>query len=359
MSGATHPARSHEFLSRLHDGDLTPAEKAHFESHRSHCDECRKAAADFEATLAYYRTSGIAPAPSDLSTRILRKLEASNRRRPGLGVAFGIDLRWAGAFTAAIVAVILGTSLLERQRASRGPRSIPVSFVTPPAPGAADALEKASKETLAASAETSAGQKVLPGIAAKDLVAAAPSEPAAPPKEPAAPPVNAAPSAASLLAGKATTTVAAEAPLAAAPAPAAPKPSRAQASSREFGGESAIAEGKTRRSRAESDVETRQGPSGEAAAAPIRLSVTALDDGGLSPAVLNRDRVALTEADRGRYVLVVGADGVPLDVAPESSTTRAKVAGAQQTPSLRAVRTLKELRFAPGDRARRLLARVE
>ncbi|HEY7112297.1 MAG TPA: hypothetical protein VIA45_05140 [Thermoanaerobaculia bacterium] len=353
MSRATHPARSLEFLSRLHDGDLTAAEKAHFESHRSHCDECRKSAADFESTLSHYRTTGTSPAASDLSARILRKLEASNRRRPGLGVVFGIDLRWAGAFTAAIVAVILGTSLLERQRASRTVRSIPVSFATPPAErSAADALAKT--ETLAASAELAAREKAVSAETAKDASAALQ-------KEPAAPPANRPPAA--LLADKTNLTVAVAAP-AAAPPSAAAKPARAKGPGRDFGGDSALAEEKSRRARNEADLETRQAAAGSLeldAASSVRITVTALDDGGLAPAVLNGERVALTEADRGRYVLTVGADGVPLDVSPETHDARAKIASPPgvRTPSLRAVRALKELRFAPGDRARRLLARVE
>ena len=72
---AAHPARSLDFLSRLHDGELTAAERAHFESHRAHCDECRRAAADFEATLASYRTTGTPAAKPDLAARILRRLE--------------------------------------------------------------------------------------------------------------------------------------------------------------------------------------------------------------------------------------------------------------------------------------------
>ncbi len=115
MSSPTHPARSLDFLSRLHDGELSASERAHFESHRAHCAECRRAAADFEDALAVYRTAGTSPPPSDLAARILRRLESSNRRRSPFGVVFGIDLRWAGAFTAALIAVIFGYSVLDRR----------------------------------------------------------------------------------------------------------------------------------------------------------------------------------------------------------------------------------------------------
>ena len=63
MTAGSHPARSAEFLSRLHDGELSPAERAHFESHRAHCAECRAAAAEFEAALALYRSSHRARRP--------------------------------------------------------------------------------------------------------------------------------------------------------------------------------------------------------------------------------------------------------------------------------------------------------
>ena len=54
---STHPARSADFLSRLHDGELTAAERAHFESHRAHCADCRAAASEFEAALSLFRAS--------------------------------------------------------------------------------------------------------------------------------------------------------------------------------------------------------------------------------------------------------------------------------------------------------------
>ncbi|HEX7251783.1 MAG TPA: anti-sigma factor [Thermoanaerobaculia bacterium] len=116
---ASHPARDAEFLSRLHDGELNAAERAQFESHRAHCAECRNAAFDFEAALSLYRSSRPRPAPPDLSSRILRKLQQSHRRRPAFGSSFGIDLRWAGAFAAAVIAAIIGFSIVARQEAVR------------------------------------------------------------------------------------------------------------------------------------------------------------------------------------------------------------------------------------------------
>ena len=55
MTAGSHPARSPEFLSRLHDGELSPAERAHFESHRAHCAECRGAARGRHVTLPHGR----------------------------------------------------------------------------------------------------------------------------------------------------------------------------------------------------------------------------------------------------------------------------------------------------------------
>jgi hypothetical protein len=339
MSRAAHPARSLDFLSRLHDGELSAAEKAHFESHRAHCDECRKAAADFEATLAYYRTTGPSPAASDLSARILRRLEAANRRRPAFGVVFGIDLRWAGAFTAALLAVILGASLVERQRAAR---SIPVSFAAPPPGAMTGALAK--KESVAAQSL----ERQTAAASAKDRAAATPNALATSLRAPAAAPAPPADK---------TERIAASAEVVAAPPAPAPKIAAKAARARDAGGEGAVSEEKTRRAPAEASFDAV----GESVVltAPARLTVTALDDGGLAPAVLNGAKIELSESDRGRYVVTVGADGVPLDVVRESLPGTAKMIAAAPTPTDRTLRVLKELRFAPGSRARRLLAQVE
>ena len=116
----THPARDAEFLSRLHDGELSAGERAHFESHRAHCAECRNAAAEFEAALSLYRSSRPTPASPDLAGRILRKLQASAAPRRRFGPSFGIDLRWAGAFAAAVVAAIIGSTIVGRHEAREG-----------------------------------------------------------------------------------------------------------------------------------------------------------------------------------------------------------------------------------------------
>ncbi|MFN2386562.1 MAG: anti-sigma factor, partial [Thermoanaerobaculia bacterium] len=133
MRTETHPARSPEFLSRLHDGDLTAAERAHFESHRAHCGECRRAAAEFEAALSLFRSSQTSPAEPDLASRILRRLQSASPRRRPFGIFYGIDLRWAGAFAAALVAMIIGSAVVMRQTppgVQAGPTPIPVTLET-------------------------------------------------------------------------------------------------------------------------------------------------------------------------------------------------------------------------------------
>src|SRR5262252_7731913 len=153
-----HPARSADFLSRLHDGELDAAERARFEAHRAHCAECRDAAAEFEEALAFFRSSRPRPPAPDLASRILRRLRASTPRRAPLGRAFGIDLKWAGAFATALIAVIIGsTVILERERRDarllRETRetSIPVSIET-----RADApASKEPKRSVSPAAEAS------------------------------------------------------------------------------------------------------------------------------------------------------------------------------------------------------------
>src|SRR5262252_759927 len=148
-----HPGRSPEFLSRLHDGDLSAAERVQFESHRAHCAECRGAAAQFEAALALFRSNRPRPPAPDLSARILRKLRTVSPRRSPLGVSFGIDLRWAGAFAAALLAVIIGSEVVLRREAAerrlaQAPATIPVTVESQPR-----SSDSGRKDSSAANAE--------------------------------------------------------------------------------------------------------------------------------------------------------------------------------------------------------------
>jgi hypothetical protein len=317
MSRAPHPARSLEFLSRLHDGELSAAERAHFESHRAHCAECRRAAAEFEEAMASFRTAGTSPAASDLAARILRRLEASSPRRRPFGVVFGIDLKWAGAFTAAIVAVIAGYSIASRQERS-GP--IPVSLATPaappqapaPAPAAPEAEAKRVDDLRIARANPPAGSAAAPG-----------------------PPPTAAPAPAARDEMFPARQVSAETPAADAAKPA-PEP---------------------RQKLAKKEALARPAAAAASAAAPpaIRITATALDGEGPAPAILNAGELALTADDRGDYVLIVAPAGQPLEV---------EVAGSEEKdrdPSLRKPSgdPLRRLRFAAAAGPRRLLVRVE
>src|SRR5207249_3864798 len=117
---SNHPARSPDFLSRLHDGDLTAGERAHFESHRAHCGECRRAASEFEKALSLFRATSTSAPPSDLSARILRKLQASTPRQARFGIVHGINMKWAAGFAVAVIAAVVGFSVvLERESARR------------------------------------------------------------------------------------------------------------------------------------------------------------------------------------------------------------------------------------------------
>ena len=131
---STHPARSADFLSRLHDGELTASERAHFESHRAHCADCRAAASEFEAALSLFRSSTTSPPSADLAARILRGLESTTRRRPPFGVVFGINLKWAAAFSTALIAVIIGSAVVIQRERIRGvaARETPIPVVLQP-----------------------------------------------------------------------------------------------------------------------------------------------------------------------------------------------------------------------------------
>ena len=86
-----------------------------------------------------------------------------------------------------------------------------------------------------------------------------------------------------------------------------------------------------------------------------RIVVTPLDGEGAAPAAIDDEALTFRREDHGRYVVVVGANGVPIDVSPFAVTEKAKVGAL--SPS--ADQTLRKLRFHPGARPRRLLVSVE
>lgn len=317
-----HPGRSLEFLARLHDGELSAAERAHFEAHRAHCAECRKAAADYEETLAVYRAAGTAPPASDLALRILRRLEKAAPRRPPFGVFFGIDVKWAGAFAAALIIAILGYSILEREQESR---KISVVFVTTrPEPRAEaaprrDGLPPLPRPAVESKGPATAGQAPPAASAAKP--APAPEERGADAAKPAAPVHGAAP------AGRENVTVSGKAR---SVATQAQRP----------GGEGA-------RSASAASAAERAGA--------VRVTVSPLDSQGTPPELTNAADIALSAQDRGEYVLLVNAQGIPIRATRYES--RRQEAGARKAASV--PDQLRRLRFQGGDRPRRLLVRVE
>ena len=125
ISTEIHPADSAEFLSRLHDGDLEPAEAAAFESHRAECADCRASVAAFERALSAYREAPVPPASSDLSARILKKIRATSPSRRPFGVTFGIDVRWAGVLAAALLVLIIGAPVFSRHPFVQTPQAAP------------------------------------------------------------------------------------------------------------------------------------------------------------------------------------------------------------------------------------------
>jgi hypothetical protein len=380
---APHPARSVEFLSRLLDGELTAAERAQFESHRAHCAECRRAASEFESALALFRSSRPRPAAADLSARILRKLQAGNRRRKSFGVTFGIDLRWAGAFAAALLAVLIGSTVVVRREASerrlaRESAPIPVSMERD------RGVDKNAKDERPAS------------------VAA----PAAPQQRPAAAPEPARQAAlekketglgyASSDTLKSSSTSSVDGNLSASNAPAKEKPQDKEASRRDADNRLNAAKPSERKLQAQAgsmNQEAAPGPPAAAAgagrvgekaggegaysvdgladqsAARPRLKIIAGDDWGSVPALLNAAQIDLPLDLRGReFVLVVEASGRVREIQPVQKSLRKKTAAreeeraqvqAWQEKADKDSEALRSLRFVPGDRPRRLRVSVE
>jgi hypothetical protein len=350
VKNATHPGRSIDFLSRLHDGDLSPGERARFESHRAHCAECRRAASEFESALSLYRSAPTSPASPDLAGRILRRLQtaAPARRRP-FGIFYGIDVRWAGAFAAALLAMIIGSAVVVRQqtapRATAPATPIPVRLgKSAEQPQAANAAPPAAQDRRMAEAaprrnDADAGAARESKAAVDTLrTAAQPADDRSEEAPPAAPP---------------------SAPAAAAAAPSE-KDAERPVSERQEGVAGRIA------SRDEASGGERSAAAAHdlAAAEPgvaARLEITALDGEGTPPRALQEP--ALSPEHRGRsYVLIVSASGQVLDVLPREEETRGRAqqesAKRQKLEQRPAPDELAGLRFEAGNRPRRLLLTV-
>ena len=338
---SNHPARSPDFLSRLHDGDLTAGERAHFESHRAHCGECRRAASEFEKALSLFRATSTSAPPSDLSARILRKLQASTPRQARFGIVHGINMKWAAGFAVAVIAAVVGFSVvLERESARREIlRQTPIPVL----------LEKEKSRSGGTAS-------VPPRLDAQGRSAEAPrgSGPA-PRREAFAPDVRAADN-----------------------APPPPPPvslKKAQPSgyeAREAAAETSDSVAPRRPDAASSGfARNREHVGGEGAAAssaaspepgaPARLVVLPLDGEGTVPEVISPDAADLLVPLRGkRYVLLVEAGGRVREAKPDERGKRGARPDARRSlENAGAPPSVWTLRFAPGDRPRRLLLRVE
>ena len=186
----THPGDSPEFLSRLQDGELSPGEAAWFEEHRKSCARCRENADSYTRVLDVFRSAAPRPAASDLSARILRKVRAQSPSRRPFGVTFGIDVRWAGVCAAALVVVIMAASILDEG---------PVPSIVLPEPGQLAEPESVRARLLERDqAPASRGRQAfakavpVPPVASKQAGVASNQPAAAPPPAHAAAPSSAA-----------------------------------------------------------------------------------------------------------------------------------------------------------------------
>ena len=314
-NGIQHPARSVEFLSRLHDGDLDASERARFEGHRTHCSECRRAALEFEDAISLFRSSRSTPPRADLAARILRKVQSTNRPRSPFSPRFRLDLTWAALLVTALLALLISTPLAVR----RTPSPVPVSIertVADRAPAAKPAAPLPGPEVL--------GDRARPkGATGRIAANAAPSLR----KEP----------------------VAKEERRDASEKPAVREKQSKAAAAQSTDAAAEADERKDRTSRAVAAAESPlAGGSGEAAppaapAVPLRLTVHSIDGYGSAPARVLDGPVELSPQERGReYILLLDSQGTVREVRPSPAPA-----------------ALSRLHFHPGSRPRRVLVRVE
>jgi hypothetical protein len=371
-----HPARSHDFLSRLHDGELEPGERAHFEAHRAHCRECRDAAADFERALLLFRSSRSSPPPKDLANRVLRKLQAhTSARRTPFGDLFSVDLRWAGAFAAALLLLLVAAPVVLRQQQlkiapAEGP--IPVELESrgvPPTDKSARAradsgapsvtsgrneperlrpLQSAQEDVKRANAGAVMGYAAAPQEQARHEEKSSTSESAAAKpayqenlkaQAAAAPPAPASADPRAPVSNLNRQVAAAQAPAAAAAAPEAQ------------GGE-----GARDQVSAPADAISLDRPS--------RIVVQPLDGLGSPPELDARSPSPSLNDLRGRsYLVLVDSQGRVIDAQETASKTepnrRDAAVAKEKDSSPPASAALKGLRFKAGARQRRLLLRIE
>jgi putative zinc finger protein len=313
-NGNQHPARSVEFLSRLHDGDLDASERARFEAHRTHCAECRRAALEFEDAISLFRASRSTPPRADLAARILRKVQSTNRPRAPFSPRFRLDLTWAALLVTALLALLISTPIAVRRTPPTAPVAVDQAARTPaPAPTApeaerATAPEIALRDRGAASGRLTAQRAPAPALRKEEQRRNVAEEPAAREKE----------------------AKAAEA--------SADRPVDADERNDSLSRAVAAAE-----SPALAAGGAEEPSASIARAVPLRLTVHSIDGYGAAPPLLSEGPVELSPQERGReYVLLLDSQGVVREVRPSPSPA-----------------ALSRLHFRPGSRPRRLLVRVE
>jgi hypothetical protein len=351
---STHPARSAEFLSRLHDGELTAGQRAHFESHRAHCADCRGLASEFEAALSLFRASTTSPPPPDLPARILRGLSSTTRRRPPFGVVFGINLKWAAAFSTALIAVIIGSAVVFQRDAALkiAASQTPIPVILPPKAAARQAQAPAPSE------EAARQDRPPPARALeKEALKEAPSAPASAPAD------SVAGSAAERFGASPTPQSAA------APEQKARALSRraAQARIEEPDRSASNEDGATAGFLRKSESAGGEGAATSSAASaepgpPARLILVSLDGEGNAPEVVSAGAAERLSDLRGhQYFLIVEASGRVREARTESRKERFQKRNmARDAAEIAAApASVWSLRFRAGDRPRRLLLRVE
>jgi hypothetical protein len=320
-NGTQHPARSVDFLSRLHDGELDAAERARFEAHRTHCAECRRAAVEFEDAISLFRSSRSTPPGSDLAARILRKVQSTNRPRSPFPRRFRIELTWAALLVTALLALLISTPITLRQ----SPPPVPVT------------LGRTSANPAPAAPPVSARKTELRDtLAAKRSVAVRPERESAPLLQKREAKVN--PVAGDAPAPEKQKELRPAAESAARPAEADERSDRYRDGQRSRDELSRVV--------AESPPLAAGSAEGNAVAAapsPLKLTVRSIDGYGAAPPILSGEPLALSREERGReYILFVDSQGAVREVRP--------------TPAPDA---LSRLRFHAGSRPRRVLVRIE
>ena len=325
MNGDTrqHPGRSAEFLSRLHDGELDAAERAHFEAHRAHCAECRRAALEFEDALAMFRSARSKPAQPDLAARILRKIQTTSRPRAPFGRRFRMDLGWAALVLTGIFALLLTTPIAIRRE--EPPIVVSLPTPEPAAPSVSERDAAAEPQSAPEMDRLLRGEPVR-----RDRPASAPA-----PKQ--------------------------AAPVDRPEQPSAPPPAVANEGKKDA--LESRAAGTERRPALSAEVGRAGGASEDstgaqaAAASPLRLSIESIDGFGAAPPLLSEARLALPARFRGHeFILTVDSQGKVSEVGPGPSRQRREEIARSAAP---APAELSDLRFEPGNRPRRLLVRFE